>query len=100
MKATSLFFGLVVTLFIASTASAALPISYKEIPQDQTQPTVTACNAYSWYGQKCRDCRANFNTDGSVNSWVCVQVEQSNFFCTCGDMSKGGCAPKGQCTYR
>lgn len=99
MKATSLFL-LVVTLFVASTASAALPIEYKDYPVDQTQPSITACTAYSWMMQKCRECRANFRTDGSVSSWTCVQMTESNTFCTCGDMSKGGCYPKGQCTYR
>jgi hypothetical protein len=90
----------IVTLFIASTASAVLPaVQYKEYPTDSTDPTVRSCVAYGAYGQRCKRCSPTFNEDGTVAKWTCVNVQNSNNFCTCGDMSRGGCSPKGLCTY-
>jgi hypothetical protein len=98
MRTLVLVFATVVTLLIASTASAALPISYIDYPTDNTDPTVKTCIAYSAYGQRCRDCRVNWNPDGSASSFTCVGVTV-NKYCTCGDTSRGGCYPKGQCLY-
>lgn len=89
----------VVMLLTTTTASAALPIEYLELPPDTTMPTVSTCKAYDAYGQRCRMCWATFRTDGSVEKWTCVQVKNSQNFCTCGDMSRGGCYPKGLCQY-
>ncbi len=102
MRIFMLVFATVVTLLMASTASAALPIEYIDYPPDttSTDPTVKSCVAYSAYGQKCRECRVNWNPDGSVAGYTCVSVAASNMFCTCGDVSRGGCYPKGQCAYR
>lgn len=99
MRVFVLVLATVVTLLMASTASAALPIEYKEIPPDNTNPTIKSCVAYGAYGQTCRRCDANFNTDGSVRNFTCVQMRRSNEFCTCGDMSHNGCYPKGECAY-
>ena len=99
MRASVWFLAAVVTFIIASTASAALPISYIEYPTDNTDPTVKSCVAYSAYGQKCRQCHPTFRPDGTVEKWTCVSVENSQNFCTCGDMSRGGCSPKGICKY-
>lgn len=99
MRALVLIFSTVVTLLIASAASASLPISYIDYPTDSTDPMVKSCVAYSAYGQKCRQCSPAFNPDGTVAKWTCVSVTNSQNFCTCGDMSRGGCYPKGLCQY-
>lgn len=100
MRAFVLVFATVVTLLIASTASALSAIQYKEFPTDSgNDPTVKSCIAFSAYGQKCRRCSPVFNTDGSVARWTCVGVTNSQNFCTCGDMSTGGCSPRGLCAY-
>lgn len=96
-------FAILVTAFllVASAASAApVQIQYKDYPTDNTDPTVKTCIAYSDYGQKCKRCDPNFAPTGAVIGWTCVQVANSQNFCTCGDMSRGGCSPKGLCTYQ
>src|SRR5688572_12158591 len=101
MRALSLVFATVVTLLIASTVSAALPISYIDYPVDNTNPTVRSCIAFSAYGQKCRRCDPNYSSvTGAVTGFTCVPVTDSNNFCTCGDTSGGRCTPKGLCEYK
>lgn len=99
MKALVFVFATVVTLLIASSASALVLVEYKDYPTDNTDPTVKSCVAYSAYGQKCKMCSPSFRTDGSIEKWTCVNVSNSQNFCTCGDMSRGGCSPKGTCKY-
>ena len=99
MRTFVLLLATVVTLLVASTASAAIPISYIEYPTDNTDPTVTSCVAFAAWGQKCKQCSPSFRPDGSVEKWTCVNVANSENFCTCGDMSRGGCRPKGLCKY-
>lgn len=85
-----------VTLVIASSASASSGISYVDYPAaDGNDPTVKTCEAYSWMQQKCRDCRPNWNPDGSMSSSTCIGVTVDKF-CSCGT----SCRPRGLCTYR
>lgn len=101
MRTLALLFATVVTLLIASAASAALPIQYVDFPPDSvgSDPTVKSCVAFGAYGQKCKRCHPSFREDGSVEKWTCVNEMNSFNFCTCGDMSRGGCYPKGLCQY-
>lgn len=98
MRTLVLVFATVVTLLIASSASARVLVEYKDYPTDNTNPTVRTCEAYSWMGQKCRECRTIFDTNGNPTGFTCVQMT-SDAFCTCGDSGKP-CAPKGLCKYR
>lgn len=90
---------LAVLLLVTTTASAAIPISYIDYPVDNTNPTVTACVAYADSGQKCKRCDLSFYPNGMISGYTCVSIAATNYFCTCGDMSKGYCTPKGKCTY-
>jgi hypothetical protein len=88
-------------LLTATPASATLvQVQYKDYPADAGDPTVKTCVAYSHLGQKCRMCSPTFRPDGTVAGWTCVSVMDSQNFCSCGDMSTGGCYPKGLCTYQ
>ena len=101
MKRLILVLAAVSALFVAPTASAAMPIEYKTIPPDPSQPSPTLCVAYSNAGQSCRRCYQNLKPDGSVLSNVCKAVTAASF-CGCRYENNGftGCTSEGECLYR
>lgn len=75
---------------------AAVPPDYKELPIDQTNPTINTCTAYRSLGQKCRSCVTNIRVDGSRYGTCTSSSYSDRCACTGGTPS---CTTQGECTY-
>lgn len=86
----------VFALSFASSLFAALPVEYKELPIENSNPTIKTCTAYRSLGQRCKSCIGSTRVDGTPEG-RCTTSGYSDR-CTC-DSGMPSCRMQGECTY-